>query len=89
MNKRGSYGSMAERLAQTRGGGSAAPGPVPAPTVKHCWVTDHHGRLPALLVEWRKVASGDWQGRVVRPVLEVGDWIVVEEWLPAGLLDPR
>ena len=34
-------------------------------------VTDRHGRLPGLLLEWRRTASG-WQGRVVRPVLEAG-----------------
>jgi hypothetical protein len=53
--------------------------------VKHCWVTDRHGRLSGLLLEWRRVTSG-WQGRVVRPALEAGEWIVVEEWLPAELL---
>lgn len=60
--------------------------PVP-PELKHCWVTDRHGRLPALLLEWRRTADG-FQGRVVRPVFEHDDWLVVEEWLPAGLLDP-
>jgi hypothetical protein len=49
-------------------------------------VTDRHGRLPGLLLEWRRNASG-WQGRVVRPALEADEWIVVEEWLPAELLD--
>jgi len=48
-------------------------------------VTDEHGRQPALLLEWRRTISG-WQGRVVRPVLEDGQWTVVEEWLPAELL---
>ena len=55
-------------------------------SVRHCWVTDEHGRLPGLLLEWRRVASG-WQGRVVRPTLEAGEWIVVEEWLPSDLLE--
>ena len=55
-------------------------------TVKHCWVTGRHGRLPGLLLEWRRTASG-WQGRVVRPAQEAGEWIVVEEWLPAELLE--
>jgi hypothetical protein len=59
--------------------------PTPPP-VKHCWVTDRYGRLPGLLLEWRRTLSG-WQGRVIRPVIEDGDWIVVEEWLPAELLD--
>jgi hypothetical protein len=62
-----------------------APGPDPA-RIKHCWVTDPHGRLPGLLLDWRRTASG-WQGRVVRPTLEGSHWIVVEEWLPAELLE--
>jgi hypothetical protein len=49
-------------------------------------VTDDHGRLPGLLLEWRRTANG-WQGRVVRSVLEADEWNVVEEWLPAELLD--
>jgi hypothetical protein len=66
--------------------GTPAPGSPPAPVVKPCWVTDRHGRLPGLLLEWRRVASG-WQGRVARPAPEGGAWIVVEEWLPGELLD--
>jgi hypothetical protein len=57
-----------------------------APQLKHCWVTDRYGRLPGLLLEWRRVAGG-WQGRVVRPVLESYGWVVVEDWLPADLLE--
>jgi hypothetical protein len=49
-------------------------------------VADEHGRQPGLLLEWRRTASG-WQGRVVRPVFEVGCWVVVEEWLPAEFLE--
>ena len=40
-----------------------------------------------LLLEWRQTLAG-WQGRVVRPVREDGCWVVVEEWLSAGLLAP-
>lgn len=83
MNKRGSYGSMADRVARTR---SDEPAAVESPPIKHCWVTDEHGRLPGLLLEWRRMHDG-YQGRVVRPVLSDGAWLVVEEWLPAGLLD--
>jgi hypothetical protein len=54
--------------------------------VKPCWVSDHLGRLPALLL-CRRTPSR-FQGRVVRPVLEADGWIVVEESLPASLLDP-
>lgn len=64
--------------------------PQPRPEtawVRHCWVTDEHGQLPGLLLEWRRTAAG-WQGRVVRPVLDGGAWIVVEEWLSAERLAP-
>jgi hypothetical protein len=64
-----------------------ASGEVSGRGVRHCWVTDNHGRQPALLLEWRQVAAG-WQGRVVRPVLAGDAWVVVEEWLPAKLLEP-
>ena len=91
MNKRGSYGSMADRVARSQRAESAPPeADVPQPPaapVKHCWVTDEHGRLPALLLGWRRTASG-FQGRVVRPVPDEEGWIVVEEWLPADRLEP-
>ena len=88
MNKRGRWGSMADRTSAL----PAAPAPVSepgpeAPPLKHCFVTDGHGRLPALLLEWRRTADG-FQGRVVRPVVEDGVWLVVEEWLSAELLEP-
>ena len=79
MNKRGSYGSMAERVAAGQ-----APAPEPPP-VRPCWVTDRHGRLPGLLLEWRQRPDG-WHGRVVHLVEDEQGWAVVEEWLPAGLL---
>jgi hypothetical protein len=84
MRRRSDRPSLAERIH-----GDAAPSPVRTPTapVKPCWVTDRHGRNPGLLLEWRQVAAG-WQGRVVRPVLDGSEWVVVEEWLPAQLLAP-
>jgi hypothetical protein len=84
MNKRGghSYGTMAERIAVTRGEQPAPLEPTPLERLRHCWVTDEHGRRPALLLEWRQV--GDvWQGRVVLPVLEDDRWEPAEVWLPA------
>jgi hypothetical protein len=94
MNKRGGhgYGTMAERIAATRAA-AAAPPVTPAPTsrgpgaLKHCWVDHEHGRLPGLLIEWRRTAAG-WQGRVVHPVRDPAGagWILVEEWLPAAAL---
>ena len=98
MNKRGGhgYGTMAERIAATKAACSAVPRPdaaAPPPrgpdALRHCWVDDQHGRVPALLIEWRRTAAG-WQGRVVHPVRDPADpagWILVEEWLPAAALD--
>lgn len=97
MNKRGGhgYGTMAERIAATKAA-SAPPPTTPPPiapsrprgpdALKHCWVEHEHGRVPGLLIEWRRTASG-WQGRVVHPVRDpAGGWILVEEWLPATAL---
>jgi len=97
MNKRGGhgYGTMAQRIAATKA--AAAPArpdaPLPQPrgpdALKHCWVDHQHGRVPGLLIEWRRTAGG-WQGRVVHPVrdpVEGAGWILVEEWLPATALD--
>ena len=81
MGREGDRVSLHQRIH-----GAPPPREASAPVVKHCWVTDRHGRFPGLLLEWRLTASG-WQGRVVRPALEAGEWIVVEEWLPAELLE--
>jgi hypothetical protein len=81
MNRRSDRRTLAERI-----NGTPASDDDASP-VKPCWVTDQHGHLPGLLLEWRRTSAG-WQGRVVRPVLEHDRWVVVEEWLPAGLLDP-
>lgn len=78
--KGGRWGTLDERIHGVR----ASSSPVP---VKPCWVTDRHGRLPGLLMEWRRTGAG-WQGRVVRPVLEGGRWVIVDEWMPAELLAP-
>src|SRR4051794_16066534 len=111
MNKRGSWGTMAERVAvAARAAPEGASASVPAGTapdeprdptspepaspeeclarLRHCWVVDGHGRLPGLLLGWRRTEAG-FQGRVVHPVHEPGmGWVVVEEWLPAGLREP-
>lgn len=83
MNKRGSWGPMTDRLAQSRGEAAATP-ELP---LKHCWVTGADGRVPGLLLEWRAVEEGGWMGRVVRPVLEQGEWVVVEQWIAGELLE--
>ena len=63
------------------------PGPHPG---RHCWVSlpvDGRRPRPALLVEWRKVDRGRWEGRVVYVAeLRAGRWALVEEWVPAELL---
>jgi hypothetical protein len=83
MNRGGEYGAMAGRVAR-----AAATDPRPRdPPIWHCWVTDSNGRLPGLLFWWRQV-EGEWRGRVVHPVQDEAGWAVVEEWLPAALLDP-
>ena len=100
MNKRGGhgYGTMAERIAATK---AAAVAPAASgldnldhretqrgpESLRHCWVDHDHGRVPGLLIEWRRTASG-WQGRVVHPVRDPAGsgWILVEEWLPAAAL---
>jgi hypothetical protein len=60
--------------------------------VRHCWVAgaadDLGVKRPGLLVEWRRTDAG-WQGRVVYAAeLRVGEWSLVEEWLPSTLLSP-
>ncbi len=90
MNRRdgADYGTIADRIAHARGGRPSAPAPDRAGPegLKHCWVTDDQGRMPALLLQWRRTASG-WQGRVVRPVADGDGWILVDEWLPAARLE--
>lgn len=45
-------------------------------------------KRPGLLVEWRQATDG-WEGRVVYAAsLRRGEWVLVEEWLPAALLSP-
>ncbi|MGZ4455838.1 MAG: hypothetical protein ACXVD4_01300 [Nocardioides sp.] len=63
-----------------------SPPQSPPPPLKHCWVLGVDGRVPGLLLEWRSRADG-WHGRVVRPVRDGEGWIVVEEILPATLLE--
>lgn len=77
--RRRASATLASRVAGT-------PQPAPPPPVKHCWVTGPTGRLPGLLLAWRQGADG-WQGRVVHPVLEGTGWALVDEWLPAGVLE--
>lgn len=61
--------------------------PEPLPPVRHCWVAISVGRVPGLLLAWRKGADG-WEGRVVRRARGEVGWLIVEDWTPAALLDP-
>lgn len=74
---------MADRVAASR---PAEPAPEP-PALKHCWVTGPHGRLPGLLLGWERTSTG-FRGRVLHPVLDADGWAVIEEWLPADVLEP-
>ena len=60
---------------------------------RHCWVLDpadgRHVRRPGLLVEWRQGGPGGWEGRVVYAAqLRPGEWMTLEEWVPATLVRP-
>ena len=91
MGRRTDWGSLEARVTR-----SSPPPAATAPTppsvepvalpVKPCWVTDRHGRLPGLLLQWKPTSEG-YLGRVVRPVLDQEGWAVVEEWLPAAMLE--
>jgi hypothetical protein len=56
--------------------------------LKHCWVRGEHGRLPGLLLSWRRTGAG-FEGRVVHAVPDPDlGWVLVEDWLPARQLEP-
>jgi len=83
------WGSLSDRLAAS----GAPTGPPqaaaePPAVLKHCWVVDSRGKLPALLIGWRQV-DGAWEGRVVRPFqTAAGGWLIEDVWLPADQLEP-
>jgi hypothetical protein len=87
MGRRPDLGSLAERAARSREVPARPVPPASSPQVRHCWVNGADGRVPGLLLEWEQRASG-WHGRVVHPARDSDGWVVVEEWLPAGLLEP-
>jgi hypothetical protein len=94
---RGGYGSgsgvpLGERVRTDR---PPPPPPLAGPSppdgpARHCWVSvpvDGSRPRPGLLLEWRKVEHGRWEGRVVYAAqLRPGRWAGVEEWVPAELL---
>ncbi|MDQ1289960.1 MAG: hypothetical protein QG622_3526 [Actinomycetota bacterium] len=57
---------------------------------RHCWVIDEEltpGRCPGLLLEWDRTPHG-WRGRVVFTLPGDGGPVLMEAWLPSGLLRP-
>ncbi|WP_426245416.1 hypothetical protein [Nocardioides sp. LHG3406-4] len=95
---RGGYGtgSGVPLRDRVRAGGAQSPPPAaaPAPTdahpARHCWISapvDGTRPRPGLLIEWRRVENGRWEGRVAYVAeLRAGRWSLVEEWVPAELL---
>jgi hypothetical protein len=84
---------MSQRVSAGRPDPSALPAPVEDCPARHCWVLDPadglHVRRPGLLVEWRQVDPGAWEGRVVYVAqLRQGEWMTLEEWVPATLVRP-
>ena len=82
---------MAERVSL--GQHEQDPGSLGECPARHCWVLDpadrSHRRRPGLLLEWRRTASGGWEGRVTYAAeLRAGLWAAVEEWVPAVLIRP-
>jgi hypothetical protein len=57
---------------------------------RHCWVAvpvDGSRPRPGLLLEWRKVERGRFEGLVTYAAqLRPGRWTTVTEWVPAELL---
>ena len=78
-----------------REGGDRPDTPVdPSGGGRHCWVLDAADRRgvkrAGLLLEWRRLdVDGTWEGRVVYAAeLRPGRSALVEEWMPAALLEP-
>ena len=85
MSKRGAFGiPMAQRVALRD-----SVDPCPA---RHCWVldpADHSGKRPGLLVEWHHTDDDEWLRRIYAAQLRPGEWMTLEEWLPAASLVAR
>ncbi len=95
---RGGYGSGAGIPLQDRVRGaspSAAPPPSDAEVgpARHCWVAvpvDGSRPRPGLLLEWRQVERGRFEGLVTYAAqLRPGRWTTVTEWVAAELLSPN
>ncbi len=83
--------SLADRSARSGIGAAGSPSRPERsrPHAQHCWVVDAPttpGRWPGLLTEWRRDASGRWEGRVVWAVEDESGSVLVEAWIQAGYL---
>lgn len=95
-SRRGSHGTMAERLEATRrnaetGGvvDQTATSGATAPHIKHCWYAGPHGRQAALLLAWRQVNPGSaWEGNIAVAAPDDDGWAVVTMWVSASMLEP-
>jgi hypothetical protein len=92
MNKRAGGLPLAQRVAVGRSE-QDDPELLDDCPARHCWVLDpvdrSHHRRPGLLLEWRRLAAGGWEARVVYAAeLRAGLWAAVEEWLPGSLVLP-
>lgn len=73
----------------------AAPHPAPADgtpdePVRPCWYRAPWGRVPALLLRWRRTSDGTYAGLVVvaAPDETGDDWTAIRLWAPATHLTP-
>ena len=65
----------------------------PSPA-RHCWVLDpadhSEQQRPGPLVEWHHTDEDEWLGRVIYAAqARPGEWMTLEEWLPAKSLVAR
>jgi len=96
MSRRGGGVPLRDRVRHDPVVGAARPDASVDPSGggRHCWVLDGADRRgvkrAGLLLEWRRSSvDGTWEGRVVYAAeLRVGRVALVEEWLPAALLEP-
>jgi hypothetical protein len=96
MSRRGGGVPLRDRVRRDAGDVSARPdAPVDASGGgRHCWVLDAADRRgvkrAGVLLEWRRSpADGTWEGRVAYAAeLRPGRTALVEEWVPAALLEP-
>lgn len=96
MSRRGAGVPLRDRVRSDPDAGAAHPDAPADPSGggRHCWVLDAADRRgvkrAGLLLEWRRSdLDGTWEGRVVYAAeLRAGRVALVEEWLPAALLEP-